>query len=437
MPARPLDDIRVLDLTHFYNGPYGTLLLSYLGADVIKVEPPGHGEGMRALYRAPGRDISLGFAILNVNKRSVTLNLKSAEGCEIFKRMVARADVVAENFAYGAMEGFGLGYDVLRAINPRLIYATGKGYGLSGPYRDLPAFDPVVQAMSGVLATTGEADGPPMKAGPAVVDMLGGVHLAAAILAALRGRDRTGEGMLVEVALQDAIVPTLTTHIGAYYGMGITSTRDGNRSAGGVIAPYNVYPASEGYVMILAADHHRWRRLCELMGRPELIEDQRFVHLRPDVLSWSTEPLKNSLVVAGDVVAHLLASTSGTDSDWIVKLIDVYPENDEKLPGYQLMIDSEVYRARFRNSFEKPEALRPNQPYEYAIDIHATDHEFRPGHRVMVQVQSSWFPLIDRNPQKFVENIYAAKASDYQAATQKIFRSSKYASYVELPVRVN
>ena len=167
-----------------------------------------------------------------------------------------------------------------------------------------------------------------------------------------------------------------------------------------------------------------------------LIEDQRFVHLRSDVLSWSTEPLKSSLVVAGDVVAHLFASTSGTDSDWIVKLIDVYPENDEKLPGYQLMIDSEVYRARFRNSFEKPEALRPNQPYEYSIDIHATDHEFRPGHRIMVQVQSSWFPLIDRNPQKFVDNIYAAKASDYQAATQKIYRSSKYASYVDLPVRV-
>ena len=306
MPARPLDDIRVLDLTHFYNGPYGTLLLSYLGADVIKVEPPGHGEGMRALYRASGRDISLGFAILNVNKRSVTLNLKSAEGCEIFKRMVARADVVAENFAYGAMEGFGLGYDVLRAINPRLIYATGKGYGLSGPYRDLPAFDPVVQAMSGVLATTGEADGPPMKAGPAVVDMLGGVHLAAAILAALRGRDRTGEGMLVEVALQDAVVPTLTTHIGAYYGMGITSTRDGNRSAGGVIAPYNVYPASEGYVMILAADHHRWRRLCELMGRPELIEDQRFATLKARaanidevdkiVAAWTREHTREALM---------------------------------------------------------------------------------------------------------------------------------------------
>ena len=276
MPVHPLDDIRVLDLTHFYNGPYGTLLLSYLGADVIKVEPPGHGEGMRALYRAPGRAISIGFATLNANKRSITLNLKSPEGRDIFKRLVARTDVVAENFAYGAMEGFGLGYEVLRAINPRLIYASGKGYGLSGRYRDLPAFDPVVQAMSGVLATTGEADGPPMKAGPAIVDMLGGIHLAAAILGALRNRDRTGEGMLVEVALQDAVVPTLTTHIGAYYGLGITRTRDGNRSAGGVIAPYNVYPASDGYVLILAADHPRWRRMCEVMGRPELATDERF-----------------------------------------------------------------------------------------------------------------------------------------------------------------
>jgi formyl-CoA transferase len=313
VPVRPLDDIRVLDLTHFYNGPYGTLLLSYLGADVIKIEPPGHGEGMRALYRAPGREISIGFAILNVNKRSITLNLKSDEGRDIFKRMVERADVVAENFAYGAMEGFGLGYEVLRAINPRIIYATGKGYGLSGPYRDLPAFDPVVQAMSGVLTTTGEADGPPMKAGPAVVDMLGGVHFAAAILAALRHRDRTGDGMLVEVALQDAVVPTLTTHIGAYYGMGITSTRDGNRSAGGVIAPYNVYPASDGYVMILAADHHRWRRLCELMQRPELAEDKRFASAKARAANIDEIDEIVSVWTRGHTREALMAMLNGAD----------------------------------------------------------------------------------------------------------------------------
>jgi putative CocE/NonD family hydrolase len=165
-----------------------------------------------------------------------------------------------------------------------------------------------------------------------------------------------------------------------------------------------------------------------------LVEDQRFVDLRPDVLSWQTEPLKEDVVIAGDVVAHLFASTSGSDSDWIVKLIDVYPENDEKLPGYQLMIDNEVYRARFRNSFEKPERVEPGRVYEYPVDIHSANHDFRRGHRIMVQVQSTWFPLIDRNPQTFVDNIYKAAASDYQTATQKIFRSSKYASYVELPV---
>ncbi|HWZ30519.1 MAG TPA: CocE/NonD family hydrolase [Bryobacteraceae bacterium] len=166
-----------------------------------------------------------------------------------------------------------------------------------------------------------------------------------------------------------------------------------------------------------------------------LVEDQRFVDLRPDVLSWSTEALKDDVVIAGDVVAHLFASTSGSDSDWIVKLIDVYPENDEKLPGYQLMIDNEVFRARFRNSFEKPERVEPGKIYEYPVDLHSANHDFRRGHRIMVQVQSTWFPLIDRNPQTFVENIYKATAADYQPALQKIFRSAKYASYVELPVQ--
>jgi uncharacterized protein len=166
-----------------------------------------------------------------------------------------------------------------------------------------------------------------------------------------------------------------------------------------------------------------------------LVEDQRFVDQRPDVASWSTAPLQNDLVIAGDVKAHLFAATSGSDSDWIVKLIDVYPENDEKLPGYQLMIDDDVFRARFRNSFEHPEPVEPGRVYEYVIDIHSANHAFRQGHRVMLEVQSTWFPLIDRNPQRWVENIFEAPASAYQAATQKIFRSSKYATYVDLPVK--
>jgi putative CocE/NonD family hydrolase len=166
-----------------------------------------------------------------------------------------------------------------------------------------------------------------------------------------------------------------------------------------------------------------------------LVEDQRFVDLRPDVLSWSTPPLGDDVVIAGDVVAHLFASTSGSDSDWIVKLIDVYPENDPKLPGYQLMIANDVFRARFRNSFEHPERVEPGEVYEYAVDLHSADHAFRRGHRIMMQVQSTWFPLIDRNPQTFVENIFKAGAADYRTATQKIFRSAKHATYVQLPVR--
>ena len=162
-----------------------------------------------------------------------------------------------------------------------------------------------------------------------------------------------------------------------------------------------------------------------------LVQDQRFVYQRPDVLGLATDPLSTDLVIAGDVVAHIFASTTGSDSDWIVKLIDAYPENDEKLPGYQLMIADEVFRARFRNSFEKPERVEPNRVYEYSIDLHSANHVFRPGHRVMVQVQSTWFPLIDRNPQTYVDNIYKATASDYQPATQKIFRKS----YIQLPVQ--
>jgi len=168
-----------------------------------------------------------------------------------------------------------------------------------------------------------------------------------------------------------------------------------------------------------------------------LLEDQRFVHMRPDVLSWETEPLAEDVVVSGDITAHLFASTSGSDSDWIANLIDVYPEQyarDPKMGGYQLMIANDVLRGRFRKSFEKPEAITPGHVNEYVIDLHGNDHRFLKGHKIMVQVQSTWFPVIDRNPQKFVENIFKAKESDYQPATQRVFRSKRFASHVAIPV---
>ena len=169
-----------------------------------------------------------------------------------------------------------------------------------------------------------------------------------------------------------------------------------------------------------------------------LVEDQRFVYLRPDVLAWQTDALERDTAVVGDIVARLFASTSGTDSDWIAKLIDVYPEDypkDPEMGGYQVMIADEVFRARFRTSFERPQPVTPNKVTEYTIDLHAIDHRFLKGHRIMVQVESTWFPVIDRNPQKFVPNIYQAKESDYQKATERVYRAKHYPSYVELPVR--
>ena len=168
-----------------------------------------------------------------------------------------------------------------------------------------------------------------------------------------------------------------------------------------------------------------------------LVEDQRFVEHRPDTLTWVTDPLNEDVVVTGDIVAHLFASTTGTDSDWIVKLIDVYPDIDEadpKMGGYELMIADEVFRGRFRNSFEKPEPIVADQATPFSIDLHTNNHAFLKGHRIMVQVQSTWFPIIDRNPQRFVPNIFKASASDYQKATQKIYRSRQFPSNIEIPV---
>jgi len=168
-----------------------------------------------------------------------------------------------------------------------------------------------------------------------------------------------------------------------------------------------------------------------------LVQDQKFLDGRNDVLSWQTDVLDNDVTMNGDVVAHLFASTTGSDSDWVVKLIDVYPDNnpaDPSMAGYQLMIVDEIFRGRYLHSFEKPEPITPNQVNEYVIDLHANDHTFKKDHRIMVQVQSTWFPLYDRNPQKFVANIFNATPSDYQIATQRVYESARYPSHVRLPI---
>ena len=174
--------------------------------------------------------------------------------------------------------------------------------------------------------------------------------------------------------------------------------------------------------------------------RPWQVEDQRFVTTRPDVISFTLDSLTEDLTVTGKIIAHLFASTSGTDADWIVKLIDVYPAFDQKnvlMSNYQLPAAMEVFRGRFRKSFEKPQAITPNKPEEFIIDLHDINHTFKKGHRIMIQVQSSWFPLIDRNPQKFVSNIFEANETDFIKAEHKIYFSAKYPTHIDLPVMKN
>ena len=262
----------VLDFGQVYQGPYASLLMAQAGADVIKIEPP-QGEPLRR-RAPPGKSTTFPIAMLNSNKRAITLNLKHERGRALLFRMAEKGDVLLENFAPGVMDRLGVGWSVLREINPRLIYASGSGYGLSGPDRDNLAMDLTIQAVSGLIAATGFADGPPVKAGPAVVDFLSGIHLYAAVVTALFERAQTGKGRLVEVAMQEAAYATLTSSLEAYWQSGKVPPRTGNASHGRV--PINVYPTNDGYIAMNLAVEEHWHSLLKAMGREDLRDDPRF-----------------------------------------------------------------------------------------------------------------------------------------------------------------
>ncbi|HKS89574.1 MAG TPA: CoA transferase, partial [Stellaceae bacterium] len=271
---RPLTGLVVIDFGQIFQGPYASLLLAKNGADVIKIEPPA-GEPLRRRAR-PGTSATLPFAMLNQNKRAVTLNLKHPQGRDLLLQMVRRADVLLENFAPGTMDGLGVGWHVLHEVNPRLVYATGTGFGISGPDRDNLAMDLTIQAASGIMSVTGAPDGPPMKAGPTLVDFMGGIHLYAAILTALYDRDRSGEGRIVEVAMQEAVYPSLAASFEYTHRTGQPPPRTGNRQAGLSTAPYNVYPAADGHVAIHIVTEGHWANLLKAMDRGDLAQDPRF-----------------------------------------------------------------------------------------------------------------------------------------------------------------
>ncbi len=270
----PLEGVRVIDLSHVYNGPYAAFLMAMAGADVIKVEPLT-GEHLRSRGDMGGADLP--FAMLNSNKKAVTLNLKTEAGKRLLREMVKRADILIENFAPGVMDRLGLGAKALQEINPRLIYGSSSGYGKTGPYRNYPAMDLVMQAMCGIMSTTGFPDQPPVKAGAALCDFSAGIHLYAAIMTSLYEREKTGVGRVVEVSMQDAIYSSLASNLGMLHARGEEApSRTGNRHGGLGISPYNAYRAADGFVVINAPGDHHFRAILETIGRPDLKDDPRF-----------------------------------------------------------------------------------------------------------------------------------------------------------------
>jgi len=269
----PLSGIRVLDLTQIYNGPYATFLMAMAGAEVIKVEPIG-GEYLRRRDASSGA--AMPFAMLNACKESISLNLKSERGREIFLELAKSADVVAENYSPGVMDRLGIGWDVLRALNPRLILASGSGYGQEGAYQDLMAMDLTVQAMSGLMSVTGNPDGPPMKSGAAVCDFGGGVHLYGAIMTALLERTKTNRGSRIDVAMIDTVYMMMASNIGMLFGARKDiPLRTGNRHGGLSLSPYSVYPTQDGHIAIICNNDKHWSALCACMDREDLITDER------------------------------------------------------------------------------------------------------------------------------------------------------------------
>ena len=290
-----LSGIRVIDMTHNQAGPACTQILGFLGADVIKLEEPKGGDVARQVLRDQESD-SLFFLVLNANKRSLTLNLKTDEGKELFRQVIAQSDVLVENFGPGALDRLGLGYDALNKLNPRLIYATIKGFGTYGPYSAFKSFEPIAQAMGGAMSVTGFPDNPPTYVFPAIGNSGTGMHMAIGILAALQQRHASGRGQHVEVSMQDAVVNLIRVSLRDHQRFGRSMPRTGNQL--GRTVPGSTYPCAPGgpndYVYIFAQPQ-MWRAFLEGIGQPELAEDPRFG--TPDA-RWENRGALNGIIEA-------------------------------------------------------------------------------------------------------------------------------------------
>lgn len=270
---KPLEGVKVIDFTQAHGGSATTMYLADFGADVVKIERPKYGDSARFWPPFKEND-SAYFALLNRGKKSITIDIMKPEGADIVKELIKDADVVVENFKLGTMEKAGLGYDELKEINPSLIYAQMTGFGCTGPQKDYPAYDIVIQAMSGMMDVTGFQDGPPTKIGPAVGDYFTATYLASGIYMALFVREQTGKGQKVDIGMVDALVSALEDKLAHYSVANEMPVRVGN--AHPMIAPYDTFMTKDGYVALGVSTDDQWEKFCQAMSMTELLEDERY-----------------------------------------------------------------------------------------------------------------------------------------------------------------
>lgn len=271
--ASPLDGIKVLDLTRVLAGPYATMLLGDLGAEVIKIEQPGTGDESRNF--GPFKNgFSLYFMSVNRGKRSVTLNLKTDRGQAIFKQLLKQTDILVENFRPGTMKNLGLDYKTLKSEHPSLIYAACSGFGHTGPYAQQGAYDMIIQGMGGIISITGEPEGPPVRVGTSISDITAALFTTIGILSALHHRNQTGRGQFVDVAMLDSLVAVLENAVVRYFATGEAPKPLGARHP--AITPFEAFASADGHVIIALGNDTLWAKFCEHVDRQELISDERF-----------------------------------------------------------------------------------------------------------------------------------------------------------------
>ena len=298
-----LQGIRVLDLTRVLAGPFCTMLLGDMGAEIIKIETPGHGDDSRRYPPFIGEE-SAYFMNLNRNKKSIVLNLKHPQAKAIFLSLVEKSDVVIENFRPGTMEKLGVGYETIKARNPDIVYSCISGFGHSGPYRDLPGYDIIGQAMGGIMSITGWPESPPTRTGTAIADVLAGLNACVGILAGLMSVRNGGTGQKVDIALVDSVVSAMETIIQIYLVENRIPQRTGNRYE--FIYPYDTFKATDGWVIIAVGNNKLWEVFCNALGRPELLEDPDFrdnydrvkahVKVKQIVENWSRQKTVKEIV---------------------------------------------------------------------------------------------------------------------------------------------